>query len=142
LNVPLELRNQSFQFIQLRFDIRERGMGGVANPCPLRNEALQLLLLSTKGINNADRSLRHLSSSRRAAWQELYPTSNGKIGKPRTQIATLYLIAQEITSTGLRRALVELSLMRYVWKIEFRPNDLASPRAVRRTDELLPNLEQ
>jgi hypothetical protein len=37
---------------------------------------------------------------------------------------------------------VELSLMRYVWKIEFRPNDLASPRAVRRTNELLPNLEQ
>ena len=34
--------------------------------------------------------------------------------------------------------LVKCADMRYVRPIEFRPNDLASPRATRRTDDLLP----
>jgi len=38
-------------------------------------------------------------------------------------------------------ALVESALMRYFWRIEFRPNELASPRYMRRTDDLLPNLD-
>jgi hypothetical protein len=38
-------------------------------------------------------------------------------------------------------ALVEPTLMHYMWSIEFRPNDLASPRALRRTDDLPPNLD-
>jgi hypothetical protein len=39
-------------------------------------------------------------------------------------------------------ALVERTLMHYVSEIEFRPNDLASPRAMRRTDDLPPNLDR
>jgi hypothetical protein len=51
------------------------------------------------------------------------------------QIASLFF--------GFRPApLAERALMAYLGPIEFRPNDLASPRAVRRTDDLPPNLEK
>ena len=39
-------------------------------------------------------------------------------------------------------ALVERRLLHQMDGIEFRPNEPASPRATRRTDELLPNLEK
>ena len=38
-------------------------------------------------------------------------------------------------------ALAKLAPMRYVWPIEFRPNDLASSHTTRRTDDLNQNLE-
>ena len=37
--------------------------------------------------------------------------------------------------------LVEAADMHYVRPIEFRPDDLASPRATRRTDDFLSNLD-
>ena len=39
---------------------------------------------------------------------------------------------------SLSMGLVEGADMRYMHQIEFRPNDLASPRAMRRTDDFLP----
>src|SRR4051794_33270630 len=39
-------------------------------------------------------------------------------------------------------ALVQSTQMQYFFEIEFRPNDLASPRVMRRTDDLPPNLDQ
>ena len=40
------------------------------------------------------------------------------------------------------RDLAEQVPKEYIFLIELRPNDLASPRLARRTDDLLPKLEQ
>jgi hypothetical protein len=55
------------------------------------------------------------------------------------QIEAEYAIAAEAGAPEARfTGLVKGADMDYVCAIEFRPKDLASPRATRRTDDLLP----
>jgi hypothetical protein len=103
---------------------RENGAASAVRSCAewSRSEARR----SPSGRREHDRSLSH----RRPA---AMPMVSSTWGLP-AQIASLFWRAH-------RRALAYDAAMLYVASIEFRPNDLAPPRTMRRTDDLPPNLE-